>query len=320
MAGPELPIASECDADLPHGSVASSSCGVTPVDDTVTEVLDSDDEFLQELIRCPRQLPRQPVATAIVEETSDDEFFKDLLTVPAGSIPGTLQVLREGVAERLSQPVGTGGVSCPAPQPMRRGPGGASCSGMVDSSGGASCSALQRTRAACKRRGDLPCIGCPETMTDEHAAMMVSVSQRAQIDDAGIRVLIRAAVSDFGPPGLVQIAGCLQERILGVIEQQGICIFKIGITRDPLHRMFNPRYGYAVSGEVYSLMTLLAVSFPAVCAYLETVLIERLRSKLGCRNTAPGGENAPAAGLCYVYVVTQPCGDGKAIHKRKAMA
>ena len=88
-------------------------------------------------------------------------------------------------------------------------------------------------------------------------------------------------------------------------------MFKIGITHDPSYRMFNPRYGYAKKGEIYSLMHVLVASYPWVCGYVERQLIHRFRTRAGCRNTADGGESAPPEGLCYVYVVTQPCGDGK---------
>ena len=158
-------------------------------------------------------------------------------------------------------------------------------------------------------------------MMEQHARAMVSASLRqGQIVVEGLRVMIRDGISDFSPPALEQVALRLQERLIGVLEQCGICIFKIGITRDPVYRMFNSGYGYAVCGEVYSSMTLLMVSFPAVCAYLERALIHIFQSQAGCRNMAPGGESAPKSGLCYVYVVTQPCGDGKPIRKRKGIA
>ena len=93
-------------APLPNSSVPTSSglILVDDEDDTVAKVQDSDDEFLQEILCCPRHSS----ATAILDDTvSDDDFLQDLLRTPTGTIPGTLQMLREGTANN-------GGVSCPA--------------------------------------------------------------------------------------------------------------------------------------------------------------------------------------------------------------
>ena len=83
---------------------------------------------------------------------------------------------------------------------------------------------------------------------------------------------------------------------------------KIGITHDPKRRMFNARYGYAVCGELYSQMNLLVASFPDVCAYFETAFISAFSGTPGFRNIRLGGETAPAEGLCYTYLASEPCG------------
>ena len=81
-----------------------------------------------------------------------------------------------------------------------------------------------------------------------------------------------------------------------VAERGGIVAFKVGITRDPVFRMFNRRWGYAVAGELFDRMDLLAASFPAVCTRLEQEVIRRVRTDSGCQNVAPGGESAPEEG------------------------
>ena len=81
--------------------------------------------------------------------------------------------------------------------------------------------------------------------------------------------------------------------------------------------MFNELYGYAVGDrEHYTHMELLVAAYPAACAFLERGLITVRSGLPGCRNTAPGGENAPASGLCFLYLVTAPCGDGPLLWRR----
>ena len=314
---PELPIA-ECGGDVVEceecsysgqGGVScpTSQGGVScPASSSAEVIQDSDEEFLEELLTVPAQ-----------SYVSDDEFLDELLKAPEGTTPGTLQILRDSEASVASIGSGArqGHLSCQASMAvLARGA----------AQGGESCPAPKPKRKP--KSGDIPCHGCPDEMMDLHAKAMVQVSfKNSYIEEAGLRVMIRDCISNFSPQGLDQLAVNLQQQVFGVLEHRGICIFKIGITRDPVWRMFNPGFGYAVygdpaSGELFSSMNLLVASFPAVCAYLEAALIRMCQSRPGCRNILPGGESAPKAGLCYVYVVSEPCGQGKPTRKRRAKA
>ena len=113
-----------------------------------------------------------------------------------------------------------------------------------------------------------------------------------------------------------RLASNLCLRIDSLLELRGICIFKIGITRDPCYRMYNDEWGYTRRGELYDQMDLLVASYPGVCAYLERLCIRAMQDRQGCRNDAPGGENPPASGICYLYLVSLPCGNGRPIPTR----
>ena len=82
----------------------------------------------------------------------------------------------------------------------------------------------------------------------------------------------------------------------------GSTIFKIGLTRDPLHRWANRAYGY--SHEGFRRMIILRGTVPAWPAALEAHVIGIFRGVPGCRNTAPGGESTPSHPLVFVYVVS----------------
>jgi hypothetical protein len=97
---------------------------------------------------------------------------------------------------------------------------------------------------------------------------------------------------------LCTTADAMVERAL----QDGPTIFKIGLTRDPMHRWANASYGYVRDG--FRHMTILCATVPRWAAALETYLIERFGSRQGCRNSAPGGESTPHQAPVFVYVVT----------------
>ena len=122
-------------------------------------------------------------------------------------------------------------------------------------------------------------------------------------------------VMPWGP--VLSLLPQLVGRVRTIIADRGICIYKIGITHDPVHRMHNVGYGYTECGELYSQMDLLVASFPDVCSYFEIALISTYAGTAGFRNIRPGGETPPAEGLCYTYVVTQPCGNGPLRHGRR---
>ena len=303
---PELPIADGNGDDREDGRFSCEAHS------SVEAIKDSDDEFLEDLLRAPAQRP------LVVDDASDDEFLQDLLHAHAGSLPGTLQIAR-----------GSGGGSCltqvardalvMASTEVARAASAVALTEVARAAPAVASGSTKGDWTPKRHARDIPCHGCPEQMVEEHADMMLHVSMKpSHIDMAIMRIMIRHATSDFRPSALDHTANTLQDAINAVLEKCGICIFKIGITTDPVYRMFNSGYGYAVSGEIFSSMTLLLASFPSVCSYMERALIQRFQARPGCRNTAPGGENAPKSGLCYVYVVYENCGGGKPTRKRKA--
>jgi len=78
--------------------------------------------------------------------------------------------------------------------------------------------------------------------------------------------------------------------------------FKIGLTRDPMHRWWNGTYGYRREG--FTRMTVLCATVPAWAAALETHLIATFKSYQGCWNMASGGESTPSDPPVFVYVVS----------------
>ena len=244
---------------------------------------DSDDEWLQELLITPVPLP------VVVGTDSDDEFLQDLLTPPPGSTPGTLLASR----------------AIPEPRPIQQ-------------------RTLQRPAQATERRsranvtrpGEIPCVGCPEEMLVRHGELLAGIVPSGQIRDFGIMVFFRRDTFKATWEWVQGLSVSLCETIHGLLQAREICIFKIGITRDPYYRMHNEEFGYTQCDEIYDQMDLLVASYPGICASLEWLCIQRTRSRPGCRNDAPGGESAPASGLCYLYVVSLPCGDGRPIPRR----
>ena len=284
---------------------------------------DEDDEaWLEELCRVSRPTARP---TAIVMAPSDDEdgdaWLQELCRAPRN---------HDFRSARAHDPNG----HCPRHVPQsadgdhrhhpplagRRGqPSGDVLqmpSGMRDQSRGRS----PRTPPA--RRGERDHVrrvlreGDPEAMIADHVQMMTWLGLRGEFDITMVPVWVRPAVACFTPVGLDRVASQAIRRTEGILEGKKICIFKIGLTHNPMKRMHNPRYGYAQRGELYSCMHVLLMSFPSVCSWVEKAAITALRGRPGCRNTAPGGESTPDRGVCYVYVVTEPCGEGRGIRTR----
>lgn len=84
----------------------------------------------------------------------------------------------------------------------------------------------------------------------------------------------------------------------------GLHVYKIGITRSPLHRYANLSYGYILQG--FTSMVVLACTTPKWAGGLETALIARFsssQSEPGCQNEAAGGESVPPAPPVFVYCV-----------------
>ena len=71
------------------------------------------------------------------------------------------------------------------------------------------------------------------------------------------------------------------QSVEALLSRHDPCIFKVGITRDPLWRWKNDIYGYAYSRDKWSNMTVIAASpEPLGPSMLEAALIERFQSAL----------------------------------------
>lgn len=147
-----------------------------------------------------------------------------------------------------------------------------------------------------------------EAIILQHASAMTLAGTHRAIHSALLRSWIRASTAMLAPTSLAGLVDSLAERCLGLVcAADGVvpsspCVFKVGVTRDPLNRFAQADFKY--EGE-YTDMELLLVGFPRLCGYLESQLIFRLRSIPGCRNQAPGGESLPPDGcVCYLYIVT----------------
>jgi hypothetical protein len=117
---------------------------------------------------------------------------------------------------------------------------------------------------------------------------------------------ISVAASDLTLVSLDGLAASMERRIRGVCtDALPRHIFKIGLTRDPKWRWYNPEFGY--SGSEFEAMEVLLVSQVKVIQFMEEALITRLRSEQGCWNTRPGGETPPPPSFpCYLYFVFAP--------------
>ena len=93
--------------------------------------------------------------------------------------------------------------------------------------------------------------------------------------------------------------------VQAILDSASIPLFKIGITADPVHRMTNDRYGYI--DECFVMMNLVFVGAVDAVAKMEKFLINRFKSRPGCKNIALGGESADKLrrqpGPAYTYVV-----------------
>jgi hypothetical protein len=234
---------------------------------------DSLDNWLEELICIDRNGSSSSAALPVIHDSSctvgqdsDDEWLQELIIAPTWSVPGTLALLRE--AERPARAAFS--IACTPPEPGRparvavlthRTVGaslpsephgclsprraGVSCPPELYDPGrpqqcldGASRPAPARQRS---RGGDrvLPCHGCIDDMLLEHANIMARLSIGGHIAITGMHVMIRKHGCNYSCRGLDILAQQMQEHVRRLLEQRGICIFKIGITHDPLHRMFN---------------------------------------------------------------------------------
>ena len=304
-------------------------------------ISDGEDDSDVELLRWPRSAQR---STAQAELDSGDEWLQELLQAGrSDDFARFIQCHSSGEAalvarpqqheslqtdyDGLARPIGSSnsGFSALAACPQQSRHFGFAAS--VDCPQAAcpqrhSTSSRNRTRSPlpklseARRRGAVRCIGDPCEMIESNARKMHWLSTHAEFNVASVRVLIRPEVTPCSPSGLKTLAQSLLAAVEGILTRTGICIFKIGLTHDPFWRMYNKGYGYAVRGELYSRMHVLLASFPEICGHIEEALIAAKRDQPGCRNMNPGQESMPTSGLCYVYVVTEPCGDGKGLRVR----
>ena len=138
----------------------------------------------------------------------------------------------------------------------------------------------------------------------QHAQLMALCGPVPRIQCSLLRSWISATARELGPASLEVLSNSLAERVCGIVSSPP-CIFKVGLTRDPLWRWRDAPFAYANDVD-FAFMELLLVGTTGLVAHLEAALIARLRSQPGCRNDAPGGESPPPPSYpCYLYVVWQ---------------
>ncbi len=91
----------------------------------------------------------------------------------------------------------------------------------------------------------------------------------------------------------------------------GIIVFKIGIAADPTHRFRNPEFGY-IKERVWHLMDVVLRGPANLCRVLEMQLISAMGLVQGCYNLKPGGEGVGKDQTygCCVYLVVAEAGHG----------
>ena len=153
--------------------------------------MDSDDEWLQELLTTPAPPP------VVVGTDSDDEFLRELLTPPPTSTMDTLSVQRPASSTEPERPVSSTGqhsVQCPA--------------------------------QATERRSQIPCVGCPEEMLDRHGELLAGIGLNGQIRDGGIMVFFRRDTFEATQAWVQGLSVPLCERMHGLLPQE-VCIFNL---------------------------------------------------------------------------------------------
>ena len=108
---------------------------------------------------------------------------------------------------------------------------------------------------------------------------------------------------DLGAPWnrVLEHGRCLAGRVSGWSRP-----YKIGITRDLLHRFRDAKWNYVKDGFVE--MHCLLCATPAQCVRLEIQLIKDARSGIGppqCLNIRAGGDSPPKTEHCFAYVVVR---------------
>lgn len=107
-----------------------------------------------------------------------------------------------------------------------------------------------------------------------------------------------------------KLAGAVLEHAVDVIQQLlsvGPTVFKIGLTKDPVHRWKGKVWSYKFDADRYQQMiVVMEVQTSDAAGFAEAALINVFRGTCGCRNDASGGEGLPAKPLVvpyFIYVV-----------------
>ena len=95
------------------------------------------------------------------------------------------------------------------------------------------------------------------------------------------------------------------------LQAKGPLVFKVGVTKDPIHRWSNVEYGYKFE-KAYSrkplyerMLVLIEVDSSQAAGFAEAALIAQFYGQNGCMNRALGGEGIGQNVPCkhFIYVV-----------------
>ena len=123
-----------------------------------------------------------------------------------------------------------------------------------------------------------------ESLCHQHCQVMAVLGSDPRIHCSLMRSWITATSSNLAPASVEGLADSLAERVRGIVSAaEGLlpCIFKIGLTRDPLWRWRDAPFAYATSRE-FAFMEVLLVGSVSLVVHLEAALITRLGSVPGC--------------------------------------
>lgn len=104
---------------------------------------------------------------------------------------------------------------------------------------------------------------------------------------------------------------CCRKSIDNILERERPCIYKIGLSADPMFRFYkkptnsSPSCGYYLCHEKFAAMHVLYSALTwQEAGLMEAVLIESHRGQPGNRNIRPGGEGKQIGdGPFFTYIV-----------------